>query len=39
MNLKTKDLLGVWYDLAVNAGHVLADKLDTLIDDLIPRGK
>lgn len=37
MNDDVKDFLGNLYDLAVNAGHILADKLDALIDDLIPK--
>ena len=32
-----KDLLGGWHDMAVKAGHALADKLDALIDNLFPR--
>ena len=32
-----KDLLGGWHDMAVKAGHALADKLDALIDNWFPR--
>ena len=37
MNDDIQNALGSLYDVAVNAGHVLADKLDSLIDSLIPR--